>query len=485
MNHCGARAGMIAVGASRFGALPTRHWSALCAIMLAVSTGDPAAAQTVCPAAGFTNSRAEPPLLDAFTVLFRQNGVSFHARVETDQAAPGGRLVIRNGNTYDVELSYDVVVTGSAAPVSAEGRCARIRAGEYAVDADANTVIRYDGGTPAAVRVRNLRMARAASAGEAIRAAAAPGAAAPATPTTAASASRAELNQYRCGDGGAPGQRACSTAFMAAAARAAAGAGRFTGTTRECLLEYAALQESAAGLIRAAAPRGDSLRLTTPACYNRGEARWGYEALAAACPHGAWTAANSGRVDCAAAAHLATTDSLRRDSAALPPNAAELAARGFTAGLDLLQQGFAPEAEAEFRQALTLTPADPSLHAGLGTALARQQRWTEAEAAYRAAVWLDPSNLQFADMLRGLRARGAPIAQTAVHDHTGPARALSATRKPSVTRRVDIPALVAATFKIVFATALTAAGLLLFFPVLSALYLALLWGGGRILRLGT
>ncbi len=485
MNDRGARAGMIGVGASLFGALSARRWGALCALVLAPSAGAlPAAAQTVCPAAGFTNSRAEPPLLDAFTVLFRQNGVSFHARVETDQAAPGGRLVIRNGNTYDVELSYDVVVTGSAAPVSAEGRCARIRAGEYAVDADANTVIRYDGGTPAAVRVRNLRMARAASAGDAIKAAAAPGAAAPTT-AYAAPASSAELDQYRCGDGGAPGQRACSTAFMAAAARAAAEAGRFTGTTRECLLEYAALQESAADLIRTADTRGDSMRLTTPACYSRGEARWGYEALAAACPHGAWTAANSGRVDCAAAAHLAATDSLRRDSAALPPNAAEVAARGFAAGLDYLQQGFAGEAEAEFRQALTLTPADPSLHAGLGTALARQQRWTEAEAAYRAAVWLDPSNTQFADMLRGLRARGAPTAQTAVHAHTGPPRTLSVTAKPTVTRRLDIPALLAATFKIIFATALTAAGLLLFFPVLSALYLALLWGGGRILRLGT
>ncbi len=272
---------------------------------------------------------------------------------------------------------------------------------------------------------------------------------------------------------------------MAAAARAAAEAGQFTGTTRECLLEYAALQESAAGLIRAADARGDSMRLTTPACYNRGEARWGYDALAAGCPHGAWTASNTGRVDCAAAAHLATTDSLRRDSAAMPPNAAEVAARGFASGLEFLQQGFAAEAEAEFRQALTLTPADPSLHAGLGTALARQQRWTEAEAAYRAAVWLDPSNTQFADMLRGLRARGAPTPQPAVHAHAGPARALSVTTKPTVTRRVNIPAIVAAAFKIIFATALTAAGLLLFFPVLSALYLALLWGGGRILRLGT
>lgn len=483
MNDRGARAGIHRVGASLKGALPARRWGALCALVLAASAGAlPAAGQTMCPDAGFTNSRAEPPLLDAFTVLFRQNGVSFHARVETDQAAPGGRLVIRNGNTYDVELSYDVVVTGSAAPVSAEGRCARIRAGEYAVDADANTVIRYEGGTPAAVRVRNLRMARAASAGEAIKAAVAPASAAPGT---AAPASSAELSQYRCGDGGAPGQRACSTAFMGAAARAAAESGSFSGTTRECLLEYAALQESAAGLIRASNPRGDSLRLTTPGCYNRGEARWGYEALAAACPHGAWTAANSGRVDCAAAAHLATTDSLRRDSAALPPNAADVAARGFAAGLVFLQQGLALEAEAEFRQALTLTPADPSLHAGLGTALARQQRWAEAEAAYRAAVWLDPANTQFADLLRGLRARGVPTVQTALHARSGPARALSVTAEPAARRPINIPAILAATFKIVFATALTAAGLLLFFPVLSALYLALLWGGGRILRLGT
>ena len=429
----------------------------------------PASAQTGC-AAGFANSRAEPPLLDAFSPLFRQNGVAFHARVETDPAAAGGRLVIRNGNTYDVEVTYDVVVSGSAAPVSAEGRCARIRAGEFAVDADANTVIGYDGGTPAAVRVRNLRMARVTDE------AAAPGGA----PTAARPAAASELAQYQCGEGGAPGQRACSTAFMGAAARAAAEAGQFSGTTRECLLEYAVLQEGAARLIRDASPRGDSLRLTTPACYSRAEARWGYEALAVTCPHGAWTAANGGHVDCAAAARLAA-DTLPRDSAAAV-DAIGTSRQRLSAGLLLLDEGLDAQAEAEFRAALTINPADAELHAGLGMALSRQQRHAEAEAAYRAAVWLDPSNPRFADLLRGLRAApAATVRQVALRTE----RAKVVVPDLPAARRINVPVLIATAIRIVFATALTAVGALLLVPVLSAMYLALVWGGTRVLGLRT
>lgn len=442
-----------------------RRGAAVAALVIATAFALPGHAQTGC-AAGFTNSRAEPPLLDAFTALFRQNGVAFHARVETDPAAAGGRLVIRNGNTYDVEVTYDVVVSGSAAPVSAEGRCARIRAGEYAVDADANTVIGYDGGTPAAVRVRNLRMARVTD-----EAAAAPGA-----PPAARPAAASELAQYQCGEGGAPGQRACSTAFMGAAARAAADAGQFSGTTRECLLEYAALQDGAARLIRDADARGDSLRLTTPACYSRAEARWGYAALAAACPNGAWTAANAGRADCAAAARTAA-DSLPRDSAV---DAAAAARQRLAAGLILLDEGLDAQAEAEFRRALAITPADPELHAGLGIALARQERHTEAEAALRAAVWLDPSNPRFATLLRGLRASEAPVVVRPAAFRAERARAVTS-HLPA--RRINIPVLIATTIRLVFATALTAVGALLLVPVLSAAYLALVWGGTRVLGL--
>ncbi len=291
----------------------------------------PAAAQSECPA----TSRAEPPHLDAFSLLFRQNGVSFHARVETDPGTAGGRLVIGNGNPYDVELTYDVVVAGSVGAETAEGKCVRIRAREYAVDTDAGTVIRYEKGTPTGVRVRNLRMTRvepAPSADAAVRAAAAP------------SAAPAQLTQYRCGEGGTPGQRACSTAFMAAAARAAAESGRFAGVTRECLLEYATAQETAANLIRASDARGDSLRLTTPSCYSRGEARWGYEELAAACPRGEWTSANAGRVDCAA-----------RAAAPAPPPVPDPVR--------------ASETEADFRRALTIALADAVLRASPGASL--------------------------------------------------------------------------------------------------------------------
>lgn len=447
-----ARAGLSAGWRGAVGAL---------VLALATFAARPALAQAPCTAGSFSNSRAEPPLLDSFTPLFRQNGVAFHARVETDSASAGGRLVIRNGNSYDVELTYDVVVTGSAGPVSSEGRCVRIRAGEYAVDADAGTVFRYEGGTPTAVRVRNLRMARIVAEGAPL-AAEAP-AAAPATPP---------LAQYRCGNGGAPGQRACSTAFMAAAARAAAETGSFSGTTRECLAEYAGQQEAAARLIRASDPRGDSLRLATPACYSRGEARWGYESLAILCPAGQWTAANAGKVDCSA--RVAAADSLRRDSAAV--GAAESARQSFATGVVLLNEGRAAEAEAEFRDALALTPADAVLHASLGSALARQNRLAEAEGAYRAAVWLDPTNVTFASLLRGVRAAPARTVHPAAHVRT--ASSALAVAAPA---RSNVPFIIATALRLVFATALTAAGALLLFPVLSALYLAVVWGGSRLL----
>jgi tetratricopeptide (TPR) repeat protein len=421
----------------------------------------PATAQGVCTA----NSRAEPPHLDAFAPLFRQNGVSFHARVETDPATAGGRLVIGNGNPYDVELTYDVVVAGSAGVESAEGKCVRIRAREYAVDADESTVFRYEKGTPTGVRVRNLRMARVEaepSADATTRAAAAPTPAAP-----------AQLTQYRCGEGGTAAQRACSAAFMAAAARASAESGSFAGVTRECLLEYATAQETAAHLIRASDARGDSLRLTTPSCYSRGEARWGYEPLAAACPRGEWTAANAGQAECAPPAALAA-----RDTAPAAPLPGDAARQALASGILLLDEGKAAEAEAEFRRALSIVPADAALHAHLGTALSQQRRWSEAEAAYRAAIWLEPVNPRFRALLRQVTRdatakphlvsslRPAPSAQQA-----GPSPAL------------DIPRLIASVLSGIIMIAMTVAGALLLLPVLSALYLALAWAGSRLLGL--
>ena len=436
----------------------------LLVLALVACAGAPAAAQAVCT----TNSRAEPPHLDAFTALFRQNGVSFHARVETDPATAGGRLVIGNGNPYDVELTYDVVVAGSAGTESAEGKCVRIGAREYAVDTDESTVFRYAKGTPTGVRVRNLRMSRVESA----PGAAGGGAGAP-TQVSAKAVVPAQLTQYRCGEGGTPAQRACSTAFMAAAARAAAESGEFAGVTRECLLEYATGQETAAHLIRASDARGDSLRLTTPSCYSRGEARWGYEPLAAACPRGEWTSANAGQVDCAAPAALAA-----RDSAPAAPLPGEAARQALASGLLLLEQGKAAEAEAEFRRALSIAPADAALHAHLGAALSQQRRWSEAEAAYRAAVWLEPVNPRFRELLRQVTRDAAAKPRLVSSFRPAPS---APDAEPSVA--VDIPRLVARIISGIIMVVMSAAGALLLLPVLSALYLALAWAGSRLLRL--
>ena len=64
---------------------------------------------------------------------------------------------------------------------------------------------------------------------------------------------------------------------------------------------------------------------------------------------------------------------------------------------DLLQQGSRAleghryvEAEAAYRQAITLDPKDARAYNGFGNALLNQKKYVEAEAAYRQAITLDP-----------------------------------------------------------------------------------------------
>ena len=368
--------------------------------LLALSA--PAAAQGRCPAVA---SAAEAPAaLGSFSLLFRQDGVLFHGRVEGDSTSGGGRLVIQNRNPYPVEVSYDVVLEGAQGERSAfPERCARVGAGEFAPDAGDNAVFPHGAGPVARIRLSNLRITRLA--GGAVESATAPAAA----PAEGAAGPRAAADpaQYRCTEGGgsAAARDACSAAFMAAAARAAARAGTFTGVTRECLLEYAESQENAARLIRAGNPAGSSLRAMVPACYSRGSAKWGYEALAAACPDGRWTAANRGEVRCAAAPALAAAPRAPGGDTALAgvvagsPQGADAARERSEAGRALLARGEAAGAEAEFRRAVAIAPATPVYHAQLGEALLRQGRRREAEAAFRAAVWLEPANTGFRRML--------------------------------------------------------------------------------------
>ena len=50
------------------------------------------------------------------------------------------------------------------------------------------------------------------------------------------------------------------------------------------------------------------------------------------------------------------------------------------------------EAEAAFRQAITLDPKDATAYNNLGVALANQKKYVEAEAVYRQMITLDPKN---------------------------------------------------------------------------------------------
>lgn len=370
-----------------------------------LALASPAAAQGRCPAGA---SVAEAPAgLAGSSLLFRQDGVLFHARVEGDSAPGAARLVIQNRNPYPVEVGYDVTVVGADGERTGfPERCARVGAGEYAPDAGDNAVFTPGAGKVAAVRLSNLRITRLG---------AAPAEPSPAPPSTASAGPAGwrrspEPAQYRCSEGpdDVAARAACNAAFMGAAARAAAEAGAFSGTTRECLLQYAEAQEGAARLIRSGTAAGGVLRTMVPSCYSRASAQWGYESLAAACPHGRWTAANRGVVGCAAPAAVAAATA----PAGAPPAAgpaplpaptaegADEARRASEAARALLVRGDAAGAEAELRRAVSIAPAEGAYHAQLGDALARQGRWPEAAAEYRAAVWLEPGNADFREMLR-------------------------------------------------------------------------------------
>ena len=80
-------------------------------------------------------------------------------------------------------------------------------------------------------------------------------------------------------------------------------------------------------------------------------------------------------------------------------------------GQELLAQGFAAEAQKEFRQATTLDPANPEAHAGLARTLELDNDLagarSEAEAALRLKVFIDPLLLLARLDLRDNRAEAA------------------------------------------------------------------------------
>src|SRR5262249_187444 len=56
-----------------------------------------------------------------------------------------------------------------------------------------------------------------------------------------------------------------------------------------------------------------------------------------------------------------------------------------------------PQAEAEYRQAVDLDPSNARLRVKLGNALSQQKKWDEAAAQYTVAVRLEPQNSSFQD----------------------------------------------------------------------------------------
>jgi len=76
------------------------------------------------------------------------------------------------------------------------------------------------------------------------------------------------------------------------------------------------------------------------------------------------------------------------------PSKSEIADRAYVVGKNLLAEGRYTEAEQQFRSAIAFEPGGKNggvYHNLLGTALALQQRYDEAIAAYRQALELDPN----------------------------------------------------------------------------------------------
>lgn len=112
-----------------------------------------AAAQGMCDDPG-VSVPATAPSLDDFDLLFRQNSVSFYSHLPARDSAGPAVVLIRNGNSYPVEVSYGVALQlqsdAGTRTISLGRHCARIGAQGYASsteEAPARTV---------AMRVRNL-----------------------------------------------------------------------------------------------------------------------------------------------------------------------------------------------------------------------------------------------------------------------------------------------------------------------------------------
>jgi tetratricopeptide (TPR) repeat protein len=93
------------------------------------------------------------------------------------------------------------------------------------------------------------------------------------------------------------------------------------------------------------------------------------------------------RAVCAASVLLLAQSACRSE----PVNPQELLA-AHALGLNYLQRGQLPEAEAEFRKVTSLAPRDPIGHTNLGLTYLRAERYREAEAALRRAQRLNDKN---------------------------------------------------------------------------------------------
>lgn len=434
-------------------------------------------AQEVCAPGTVPRTSGEPPPLDEYRSLFQQGGVSFYARVVAD-SLPTAHLVIRNANAGAVEVSFQVAGVREGGEEPLGQRCVRISGGGSLHSVEGTTLLRVSGAPLTEVRVRNLSVtqlgAGAAMAPPPGRVQEVPSERPPLqTAPTPVAALRPSTQQYACDQGaaGARARAACTASYMGASARAAATAGTFSGTTRACLLEYAAGQERAAERIRAGDPQGEMLRLTPPACFVSASATWDFGALARACVGAVWTGANEGRVRCGGLAppeRVAVAPPAERVPAVPPATQRRAAA----------EQQAARTPEAQTTVPAAPRPSGPPQSASMERSAGQPDR--VAETADAAASRIAPP----AESDQPASATPNPEAAVSSPVATGPdaAEPVAAELDPRpfrpLSERSSAPWVVL-IFRAVFGLLFAIASLLLIAPIFGAAYLVL-----RLLVLG-
>ncbi|HEX7243132.1 MAG TPA: hypothetical protein VF263_22805, partial [Longimicrobiaceae bacterium] len=118
----------------------------------------PLRAQGPCPGGGFGASVPEARALAKFTPAAAAEGVTVHGWLDTGRTPAEGHLVVQNANPHPVAVRFRVELRGSGGTMEAGERCVMVRARQFVLDRDRNTVFAYGPGTLWGVSVSGVRV---------------------------------------------------------------------------------------------------------------------------------------------------------------------------------------------------------------------------------------------------------------------------------------------------------------------------------------